>query len=312
MYLQAFYLLLSIVGLYFGAEFALDSAEKIGRFFGLSPLVIGLLIVGFGTSLPEFFVSHLACMRDESGIALGNIIGSNIANIYLILGVSSLLTILFITRRDLRVEIYFHIGETVLLTGILIYGKLNLITVGAAMTFFGFYLGDAFRQMKKDRHLRKADDVHQPKINPMDFVKLLIGFVLLYASGELLVFSGSGLGKALGISPYVISAVFVAFGTSFPELVTAMLACMKKKNTDLITGNIIGSNIFNVSLVMGTLGFYGVDIPAKYNIEIGYLIFAALLLLVLSLLKKNLTRISGVLFLGGYGYLVFMWFQKGA
>lgn len=308
MLLQVFLLVLAIVMLYYGAELALESAEKIGLYFGLSPLVIGLVIVGFGTSLPEFFVSQLATYRGESGIALGNIVGSNIANLFLILGASGLFETLYIQRQEIKIQFILHLVLTVLLTIVLFQAKLYIWCSLLLLGFFSFYMWDTFKQMSKQRHLTHFDS-HDEKVqlHAMDFVKLLAGFVLLYGGGEVLVSSGTEIGKIAGISPYVISAVFVAFGTSFPELVTALLACYRKKNTDIITGNIIGSNIFNVSFVLMSLGVYDVSIDQSFNVEIGVLMFASVFLLALVYMKKNFARLSGAIFLSLYIGVVYYW-----
>ncbi|WP_127718174.1 calcium/sodium antiporter [Halobacteriovorax sp. HLS] len=311
MTLQVVLLVLAIVMLYFGAEFALESAEKIGLFLGMSPLVIGLLIVGFGTSLPEFFVSQLACFRGETPIALGNIVGSNIANLFLIMGLTGMAVPLYMAGKEIKVQLFFHIVLTAILSFILLQTKLFWWGSALLVGFFIVYLTHTFRGMAKERHLRNASEeetIHE--ITPIMFVKLLIGFVLLYLGGELLVSSGSKIGAALGISTYVISAVFVAFGTSFPELVTALLACVKKKNTDLITGNIIGSNIFNVAFVLGSLGFYDVAINKDYTLEISVLVFASVFLIGLSLIKRNFYRFSGIAFFGTYLFVVYNWVAK--
>jgi cation:H+ antiporter len=310
MAVQVVILILAIIALYFGAEFALEGAEKIGMFFGLSPLVIGLLLIGFGTSLPEFFVSQIACWNGEPGIALGNIIGSNIANLFLIMGISGLIAPLYIQGDDIKRQVIIHLLLTVLLSGVVFYIGVTPLATVILFLFFSTFLWDTFREMKKDRKLRVVDeddseDVH--KLEVFVFGKMVVGFALLYVGGEYLVSSGSALGKAFGVPAYVISAVFVAFGTSFPELVTALIACIKGKNTDLITGNIIGSNIFNVAFVMGSIGIYDVPIKQNFGIEMGALGFASLFLLALVLLKKNFTRMGGITFLGGYGYIVYYW-----
>ena len=308
MYLQVFLLILAVALLYYGAEFTLESAEKIGRFFGLSPLVIGLLIVGFGTSLPEFFVSHLACLRGETPIALGNIIGSNIANLFLILGISGLFVTLHITRTEIRNQLIIHIGLTAILAIVLSSTKFMWWGALLLLGFFATYLFMTFSQMRKQRQLRQHDPEEEKQVVTfLDGVLLVLGFILLYGGGELLVYSGAGIGKQLGISTYVISAVLLAFGTSFPELMTAILACYKKKNTDLITGNIIGSNIFNVAFVMMSIYPYDVTYDKSYTSEIAILGFAALFLFALSALKKNFTRISGVIFCSCYGWIVYYW-----
>jgi cation:H+ antiporter len=310
MLLQVLLLVISIIALYYGAEFALESAEKIGRFFGLSPLVIGLLIVGFGTSLPEFFVSQLASYRGQSPMALGNIVGSNVANLFLILGVSGLMTRLYITSDAIRSQLLVHIALTIVLTITLAQSGLIWWTALMLFGFFVFYLWNTFREMKRDRHLREDEESEEEAIHLLTFGVLILGFALLYGGGELLVYSGTNLGQLMGVSPFVISAVFVAFGTSFPELVTAVLACVKKKNTDLITGNIIGSNVFNVSFVMMSLFPYNIQYDTTYKVELGLLIFAAFYLATLSFVKKNFNWLSGGIFLSGYFGAVYYWIVK--
>ncbi len=304
---QVLLLVLAIGILYFGAEFALDSAEKIGFYFGLSPLVIGLLIVGFGTSLPEFFVSQLASYRGHPEIALGNIVGSNIANLFLILGVSGIITTLVVQKREIKIQFFIHIILTLALIGVLTYGKLNFLTLGVFSLFFLLYLFQTFQEMKKGRIEASPDDESPEKIGLMTTGKLILGFALLYAGGELLVLSGTKIGELLGVSSYIISAIFIAFGTSFPELVTALIACIKKKDTELITGNIIGSNIFNVAFVLGSLGFYDIEIKQSFHVELCLIGGAALYLMLLPLIKKNFGKLSGLIFLSGYGYAVFHW-----
>ncbi len=312
MLLQFAILFGAIVLLYFGAEFALESAEKIGLALGLSPLVIGLLIVGFGTSLPEFFVSQLACFRGESEIALGNIVGSNIANLFLILGVSGVISSLYITTREIKIQFYFHIAITLLLCFFLLQPVISWWAAVAFGAYFAFYLYDTFKQMKKERaHVGHLEDSHEDqKISMKDYFLLLLGFVLLYFGGELLVTSGTKIAVAFGISSYVVSAVFVAFGTSFPELVTAIMTAKKGKNTDIITGNIIGSNIFNVAFVLGSISFYNVKISSTFYVEITALIFAALFLPALAIAKRKFGTYAGVLFLCIYGGIVYSWVMK--
>lgn len=312
MYIQILILVLSIVALYFGAELALEAAEKIGLFFGMSPLVIGLVLIGFGTSLPEFFVSQLACLEGEPEIAMGNIIGSNIANLFLIMGISGLITPLYILSQDIRRQIFIHVFLMALLATIILYIGVNPLTSILLAIFFAFYLWDTLRQMRKQRQLRRIDGKDEEEVQKLEvFVigKLVVGFVLLYFGGEYLVSSGTEIGKISGVPAYVISAIFVAFGTSFPELVTALIACYRKKNTDLITGNIIGSNIFNVAFVLGSIGIYEVPIRQNYNIELGALMFASLFLVMLIMVKRNFNRFGGVVFLSSYAAVLYYWLR---
>jgi cation:H+ antiporter len=307
--LQSGILILAIFFLYLGAELTLESSEKIGKHFGLSPLVIGLLIVGFGTSLPEFFVSQLATYRGHPEIALGNIIGSNIANIFLIMGVASLLVPLHLNRKEITRQLIFHLLLTVGLISYMEFGSVTLWGSAFWGLYFLVYMYFTFSEMKKTKILNTEPVEEKDKLQLLMVPKLLGGFALLYLGGEWLVTSGSKLGQMAGISEYVISAIFVAFGTSFPELVTALLACYKKKDTDLITGNIIGSNIFNVAFVLGSLGVYQFEFNNNFLVEMVVLGTVSILLLVFSIAKKSLHRKSGIVLLGTYLALVTYWVQ---
>lgn len=306
MFLQVLLFILAIVILYFGAEMALESAEKIGLYFGLSPLVIGLLIVGFGTSLPEFFVSQISSYNDHSGIAMGNIIGSNIANVFLIMGVSGLLAPLRLNRKIVFNQFCLHFLLTIILSAILFYQKLNWISCIPLGAFFIYYL--RFTYMEMIKHEENVDN-EDAVITAKTVLMLILGFTFLYYGGDLLTSSGTKIGEGFGISEYVLSVIFVAFGTSFPELVTALVACYKRKDTDLITGNIIGSNIFNVAFVMGSLGIYNIQIESTKVLEICALLAVSLVLIFLSWKKKVFYRLSGFLFLCSYFAMVCYWIQ---
>ncbi|MCK5072326.1 MAG: calcium/sodium antiporter [Bacteriovoracaceae bacterium] len=291
--------------LYIGADLALASAEKIGKAIGISSLVVGLLIVGFGTSLPEFFVSHLACIHEKPGIALGNIIGSNVANLFLIMAIAGILVRLTFSTRDIIKQLILHLVITILV--FVIFKWINILHWASFFIlcgFFAWYLYFTFKKMEKHIH---DENEPKPKLNFIDIGKLLVGFILLYVGGELLVYSGSSLGKILGVSTFVISAIFVAFGTSFPELMTVLVACIKKKDVNLITGNIIGSNIFNVGFVMGSISIYKVKLTETFYYEMAVLFFACFFLLLLAFMKKKFHRWSGVGFLLIYIGMVCYW-----
>src|SRR5690606_19658954 len=251
MLVQALLLLVSLGALYYGAELALGSAEKIGRYFRLSPLVIGLVIVGFGTSLPELFVSQLAAARGRADIALGNVIGSNVANLFLILAIAGMIAPLVLRTKEIMQQLFLHLGVTLVLIAVMTQETLTPISsISLLMFFCAFIYFTIFKQGKKE----EEDEEEVEPIGVKAWVKLVTGFVLLYGGGELLVSSGSQLGELAGVSPFVISAIFVAFGTSFPELVTSLIAVKEGKDLDLVTGNILGSNVFNVAFVLGSLG----------------------------------------------------------
>jgi cation:H+ antiporter len=304
---QSLLLLLSIFVLYWGAEFTLSSAEVVGLKFKLSPLAVGLLIVGFGTSLPEFFVSQLACYRGHYLLSLGNVIGSNVANLFLVLGIAGVLAPLSLVGKELRKQIVIHFILTILLYGILVRGKFDLISSLLFGIFFVIYLFIIYRDLLNSREKSDEPVSEGDQLSFKVVAKLIVGFFLLYVGGELIVKSGSELGKLLGLSEFVISAVFVAFGTSFPEFVTALLACIKKKDTDIIVGNILGSNIFNIAFVLGSVGIYNFEIAENYNTEIITLVFASTFLFGLNYFSKRFHRLGGGIFLLIYAGLLAIW-----
>ena len=306
MLVQLLLFLFSFILLYYGADFALEEGEKIGKYFKMSPLVIGLLIVGFGTSLPEFFVSQIAAYEGSSEIALGNIIGSNISNIFLIMGVATLFVPLELDGQDMSQQFGFHIGITLILLAVLSFTEFSWPSGLVLITFFLIYLWSTFRNMRK-KQAQDEETFEEVELSFKTPMKLLLGFVSLYYGGNILVSSGTFLGQEFGVSEYVISAIFVAFGTSFPELVTALVACYRKKDIDLITGNIIGSNIFNVALVLGSVGVYKFKLTQTFWVEMGILLGVSVIFIILNRFHGKIYRKTGVLFLLTYVGVIFYW-----
>lgn len=298
-------LILAILFLYFGAEFSLSASEKIGRVLGLSPFVIGMLIIGFGTSLPEMFVGHIAASEGQYGIALGSLIGSNIANMCLVLGLCALFTKLPLGGPSMLKHLAIHLLLSLVLGYVLSRSVLNLITAIPLLTIVIIYLFTIVGDIKKGHE--SEDEVEGEMSTLKAVVFLLFGFGILYAGGELLVYSGTKLAFQMGVSDYIVSSILVAFGTSFPELVTALLAAYKKKDTELIVGNIIGSNIFNCAFILGSLGIYDIALDGSYIFEVGTLIIGSLALCSLSVVKMPMNKFFGIIFLGLYFFMVGYW-----
>lgn len=299
-------LIVAIAVLFFGAEFSLDASEKVGKKLGLSPLVIGMLIIGFGTSLPEFFVGHIAGIQGKAGIAIGSLIGSNIANLLLILGVSGFLARLKLSGEGVKGQLVVHLALGAVLAYTLSQDVLNVFTSAPLIILCGVYLYMIFLDLKEDTgEKEEVENFHPGKV----VLKLFAGFGMLYLGGELLVKSGTEICEAIGISEYIVSAIFIAFGTSFPELVTSVMAALKKKETDLIVGNIIGSNMFNCAFILGSLGIYSFDLDMNFTFEIIALIVSALYLVVLGFMNRVFYRLSGTLFLAGYAAVVGYWLR---
>ncbi len=303
-------LIAAILILYYGAEFSLEGSEKIGQKLGLSPLVIGMLLIGFGTSLPEFFVGHIAGAQDNVGIAVGSLVGSNIANMFLILGICGLFTRMELKNKTIRDQLVVHFILGLALWFVLTRDSLNVLTAMPLIAVCGAYLFLLYKDFKNEDESKLVTPMEDFKPALIIF-KLFAGFGMLYLGGELLVKSGIELCQLLGVKEYIVSAIFIAFGTSFPELVTALLASIKKKETDLIIGNIVGSNLFNCAFILGSLGIYDFRFEDSFYIEIGALIFGATLLLLLSFFKRAFYRLSGFVFFLTYILVVYSWTKEG-
>ena len=308
-------LLLALFILYWGAEMALSASEYVGYNLGLSPLAIGLLLVGLGTSLPELFVSHLACMRGESAMALGNIIGSNVGNLFLILGLTALVVPLSLEDKKVRPQLFLHLIVTLVMILVLLPPRFYPLSGISLFAIFIYFLFQTYTGLKlnetEEVSDKKSDDrkkiIKDHKRQLIQLGKLLMGFYALYYGGELLIIHGTNICKYLNISTYVISAIFIAFGTSFPELMTSMVACMKKKDTDLIVGNIIGSNIFNISFVLGSLGMYDFDIEGEYYLESLAVFLGGVVLYFIHYYHKVMNKLAGISFLAVYAAIVYYW-----
>lgn len=304
-------LLASFLILYLGAELALSGSEKIGRSLGLSPLAIGMLLVGLGTSLPEFFVSHLACIRDVPDLAIGNIIGSNIANLFLILGIAGFFMPLCMNDGNTPFQLLSHLVLSILLIIVFIYSTIDYISLVVLVSFFLFFLYSIYIYRKRNSH---EDGYQRFRLNGSEkiksLVKIILGFASLYYGGEVLVKAGTDICFSLNVPTYILSVILVAFGTSFPELATSLLALYKKRDSGLIVGNIIGSNIFNVSFILGTLGIYKVDVSKPLWVELGSIIVGAFFLLVLSRFKLKFSKVTSLIFITAYGILVVYWVKQ--
>ena len=307
--LPFFLLFISIVILYFGAEFTLGASEKIGSKLKLSPLIVGMVLIGFGTSLPEMFVGHIAAFEGKFGISIGSLVGSNIANMFLVLGVCALMVNLSVKAKSIKSHLLIHLLLYCVMAYVLLQNHLTVLSAIPLFTVCGIYIYVIFKDMTGSKTM---DEIDHPIVldHPLKLIfQLTIGFVLLFLGGELLVYSGTKLTLSLGMSEYVISSIFIAFGTSFPELVTALLAAYKKKNTELIVGNIIGSNLFNCGFVLASLSFYNIEFKENFQVELISLILGGAILVLASFLKKDLGRFIGFLFLAIYGLVVMSWIK---
>ena len=305
MIVQILLLLVGLALVVFGADYLVEGASAIARRFGLSEFVIGLTIVGMGTSAPEMVVSFIGALEGNADISVGNVIGSNIFNTLLILGLTALLLPMAVTPENRRKDVPMNILIVVLL--ILLGFKNSLFGLGTAdgltrwdggilLAVFILYIWQAFSSGKPEE--QKADEAPPMKLW-LAALMILGGLAALVFGGKLFVDSAVGFAHALGVSDKFIAITILAGGTSMPELATCVAAAVKKKG-QLALGNIIGSNIFNILLILGgsalihPLSFEGISL-----IDLGVLLLSTLVLLTACFVgKKNmLDRLDGVLFL---------------
>ena len=293
------------------ADVFTNNGAKIARIFNISPLIIGLLIFGFGTSAPEMLVSGLAAYSGHPEMSVGNAFGSNIFNIGLVLGITALILPIKVEKSVLKKEWVFLILST-LVAGLLLldqylsfYDGLILL---ALLILFLFYV---FKQSKKDS-LNGIDDVDS-KINNKEkgktWLLLIVSLVILISSAKLVVWSGTVLASIFGVPELIIGLTVVALGTSLPELAVSISSALKKQH-EMVIGNIIGSNIFNT---LGVLAIPGLISPFKIPTELLsrdyiYIFILTFLIVILSFKDKKINRFGGFVLLfvlGGYLYQLF-------
>ncbi|MFM5230258.1 calcium/sodium antiporter [Aeromonas media] len=286
--------------LVWSADKFVDGAAATARYAGMPPLLIGMVIIGFGTSAPEMVVSALASMQGNPGLALGNAYGSNITNIALILGLTALISPIAVSSQVVRKEIPILLGITLLTGALLIDGHLGrsdaLILGGVFVMLLGWSIwtgikgkGDAL-----DADVNVEIDSEAMPLKKAIFW-LIVGLVLLVGASRLLVWGAVTIAQAFGISDLVIGLTIVAVGTSLPELASSLMA-IKKKEHDLALGNVLGSNLFNTLAVVGiAAGIAPLDVdPAVLSRDWSLMMGLTLLLLVMCLGRKGQGRINRV------------------
>lgn len=298
------YLLFTVglVMLFVGGESLVRGASSVARHFNLSPMLIGLTIVGFGTSAPELLVSLQAALEGKPEIAIGNVVGSNIANILLILGVSALIAPLIIPARKLWRDLAFMLGATFLFWGMLYTGEISRLY--GAILFAGLlvFLFVAFKYGKVEV------DEDQPVENQLKAWGFTIGgLIVLVIGARLLVDNAVIIAETFGVSQAVIGLTIVAVGTSLPELATSVIAAFRKQ-TEIAVGNVIGSNIFNIFSIIGITALI-TPIPAAprfATIDMPVAAAVAVALTLLAIMLNGLPRLAGAALLAAYGGYLFL------
>ena len=307
--LSAVLLLIGLVMLCFGGNWLVNGGIGIAKKFRISNLVIGMTIVAFGTSSPELAAS-IAAAGDHSAIILGNIVGSNIANVGMVIGVAAILAPLAIQKSVLRKEIPIMLGVSALLVLLSIDGELSQYDGILLLIGLGIFVVYTFRSALKQREKSK-DDTNSGKNNVyLKSIGLIgIGIILLYIGAILTVDNAVVIASEFGLSETIIGLTVIAIGTSLPELITSIIA-IRKGHTDIGIGNIIGSNIYNILMIMGvgaSLG--GVLITADIYVDYAIMIIFSLSLLI-GLKTKIINRTMGIILAAGYGLYLITTFLK--
>ncbi|WP_420557243.1 calcium/sodium antiporter [Roseovarius sp.] len=271
---------------------------------GIPALIVSLTIVAFGTSAPELLISVNAVLENKPGLALGNVIGSNTANILLVLGVPALLSVLHTSGCNTRKTYLFMIGATVVFIGLAFRGAFDMLAGVVLLACLGLVLADAFRDARNHRRAcRNAEADDEDEVEGADpdmpwwqiFVFLALGLVGLPLGADLLVDNASIIAREFGVSDAVIGLTLVALGTSLPELATTVMAALRKQ-ADVALGNVIGSNMFNLLAIIGITSFVGtipVD-PEFLEFDLWVMLGASLLLIPFVFLGRDITRLWGI------------------
>ena len=304
--LQIVLLAIGFVMLVKGADWFVDGSASIATKFKIPQLVIGLTIVAMGTSAPEAAVSITAAFKGNADITIGNIVGSNILNILIILGISALITSLAVAKSTIKIEIPFMIAVTLLLLGMGIDGTVSLLEGIVLLLVFVVYLGYLFYLAKKGE-ATGSEEIHDMPVWK-SLVWTAIGLVFIVCGSDVTVDAATKIAKLLGLSERFIGLTVVALGTSLPELFTSVIAA-RKGNADIAIGNIVGSNIFNILLVVGVSAtVIPVPFASGFIFDTMVAAAAALMLLLCCLKDKKLKRWAGILMLVSYAaYFVAIW-----
>ena len=314
--------LVGFVLLYYGAEWLVKGSSSLARGLGVTPVIIGLTVVAFGTSAPELVVSVISSLKDKSMIAVGNVVGSNICNIALILGISAVFQPITSSRSVVRRDIPLMLAISVYLLLLTVDSRLGRIE--GATLFLGIILYTLFNYtiaMKESREsaqeektdiVAELEEIGYVASRSKQILLILVGIAGVVLGAQLVVESAVTIMRVLGVSEKFIGLTIVAFGTSLPELATSVVAALRKE-MDISIGNLVGSNVFNILSVLGAASLVRpITIPGGFFesglvIDYGVMMFTSILPWFMMRRTLTVTRAGGVLLLVCYGgYLAYL------
>lgn len=306
-------LLISLIGIVFGADYLVAGAVSIARKYRVSDFVIGAAIVGIGTSMPELVVSVIGAIQGNADVAIGNVVGSNIFNVFGILGLTALLFPIAVDKENLKFEIPMCIGVSILLT-LLVFnfsvGTTPVITSADGLILllcFGLFMYYSFYRERKKSGKSSGEVVTNERIDPLwlAIIKVVGGLTVLITCCDLFVDNAVLIAKYMGVDDAFISLTLIACGTSLPELAASLAAAFKKK-TQLALGNVVGSNIFNITWILGLAS----QITPLNSIGITMTDYCVMILAAVAPLlfgfRGKIGRLSGAIMFGGF--IAYTWY----
>lgn len=311
-------LIIGFILLIKGADVFVDGASKISKKLGIPSIIVGLTIVSLGTSAPELAVSVLSSLKGSNDMAVGNVLGSNIFNILMVLGTTALFTKTIIHKKDVKRDYLVTLGSSILFTvltfTILIQGQVNVLSRLDGLVLFALCVAYIFvlvkSALKNKESLIEEENISEIKVFP-NIIKILIGIVAIIYGGDLVVDSASAIGMSFGMSEKIVGLTIVAIGTSLPELVTSIVAAKKGEN-EIALGNVLGSCIFNILLIIGTSSMISpITVASTLIIDFAFLISILVLLGIMIFASKKesktISKFEGLLFISLYiGYIIFI------
>lgn len=299
-------MLAGIVVLVKGGGWTVDGSVFVARRFGISPLVVGFTIIAFGTSLPELVISVLANLEGSPDIALGNVLGSNIANVLLVIGATAAMVPLVSTSRAVLKDLLMMLVSTALLAFLLSYGDIYRMAGLGMVLLLLIYIYVQYKSAQKSEKpmMQDVDEVPEFSKPAFAYLFLFLGLVCVAFGAEILVTGARQTASLIGVPEAVVALSIVALGTSLPELSTCIIAA-RKGHAQIAIGNIVGSNVFNILMIMGTTALIkpiaaGSFAPQLVNLDIWVVIFSSAIFAMLIVLFDKISRPVGFVFCAAY------------
>ncbi len=311
MFTQIFILLTGLALLYFGSSILVEGAASTAVMFAVRPVIIGLTIVSLATSAPELLVSLVAAYKGSGGISIGNILGSNVINIALVLGISAVIREVSIKRQVIMIEIPYMIFISFIFWVLCMDSEINRTDGIILIIFLIIFLVYGFLTAK-DKSSGVPKQTDRP---PLQLLKnigyIILGIVMLSFGANFVVKEAIVIAGQMGLSQTFIGISVVALGTSLPELATSAVAAARGES-DISVGNVVGSNLFNICLVMGVVGIFNpmsID-PSLHGFQFPFMIFICFFLGLMAFIKKGVNKLGGLIFIGLFVIYITVYYVK--